>query len=281
MSAPTGVPSAAGAAAAAAATPAGAKSEELAPRSSAGATGVMLRVPPRRVTIKLGGSVARTGQQRVATAGEGAASLARSASASLALRKRGSGSLGNPGAYADEAAASGGPCAAGDGGTPRLKPSKSARLLAPQPGGEEVDSAASAPRSSARRAYSGPGHAGLAMQHSRPSFADLVAAGVFPPGAYDFAVGTAPPVTAVVTPGGGIEYGGDAFGSISAFALAAARERNPTRQACDGWKEVRLGGRRLEAWRDAYLAGAPPPEVPPPRAAAAAPAAGGLPSSLA
>ncbi|KIY95726.1 hypothetical protein MNEG_12234, partial [Monoraphidium neglectum] len=69
-------------------------------------------------------------------------------------------------------------------------------------------------------------------------------------------------VAAEVTPRGTIVFGGEEHGSISSFALAAARGRNPARQACDGWREVRLGGRRMEAWRRAFIEGAAPPAAP-------------------
>lgn len=96
----------------------------------------------------------------------------------------------------------------------------------------------------------------------KPTFCDLVTAGAFPPGTYEFSVGTVQSVTASVNAGGVITYGSEQYASISSFALAAARSRNPARQACDGWKEVRLAGRKLELWRQAYLAKQPPPEIP-------------------
>lgn len=48
-------------------------------------------------------------------------------------------------------------------------------------------------------------------------------------------------------------YAGDSYSSISSFALAAARSRNPQRQACDGWKEVRLDSQRLDTFRAKFI----------------------------
>jgi hypothetical protein len=96
----------------------------------------------------------------------------------------------------------------------------------------------------------------------KPTFCDLVQAGAFPPGTYEFSVGTVQSVTASVNSAGVITYGQEQYNSISSFALAAARSRNPNRQACDGWKEVRLQGRKLELWRQAFLNKQPPPEIP-------------------
>jgi hypothetical protein len=97
----------------------------------------------------------------------------------------------------------------------------------------------------------------------KPTFCDLVQAGAFPPGTYEFSVGTVQSVTASVNAAGVIAYGAEQYQSISSFALAAARSRNPARQACDGWKEVRLQGRKLEVWRQAFLNKQPVPEIPP------------------
>jgi hypothetical protein len=96
----------------------------------------------------------------------------------------------------------------------------------------------------------------------KPTFCDLVQAGAFPPGTYEFSVGTVQSVTASVNAAGVITYGQEQYQSISSFALAAARSRNPNRQACDGWKEVRLQGRKLELWRQAFLNKQPPLEIP-------------------
>lgn len=54
-------------------------------------------------------------------------------------------------------------------------------------------------------------------------------------------------------PAGVIVYAGDSYSSISSFALAAARSRNPQRQACDGWKEVRLNAQRLDTFRAKFI----------------------------
>ena len=48
---------------------------------------------------------------------------------------------------------------------------------------------------------------------------------------------------------GTIEHGGAAHSSISSFALAVLKDRNPKRRACDGWREVSMGGVRLLVMR--------------------------------
>jgi len=221
------------------------------------------KAQPRRVTIRLAGTARPAGEGHAAQARPagvlGAASapepsapgaaaaadqLARSASGGLTLRKRGSGTLG------------------GVDPMLRIKPSKAQRMLS-----DDADSAATAagaaPRTSARRTSHGTGSTLLQMQGGmgKPTFVELVTAGAFPPGTYEFTVGTAQAVAATVQPSGVILYAGEEHTSISAFALAAARSRNPQRQACDGWKELRLGGRKLEAWRDAYVRGETPPDA--------------------
>ncbi|KAI8464684.1 MAG: hypothetical protein J3K34DRAFT_526002 [Monoraphidium minutum] len=212
--------------------------------------------PPRRVTIRFSGSLGAPLQgdgAAAASQGQQAASgLARSASGGLTLRKRGSGLVG-PGAAAEAQA--------------RLRPSKSQRLLSDD--GADSHAAllappAPPPRGHAGSPLGGAGSAPLAAAAPggrRVSLADLVSAGYLPPGDYEFGVGAAQSVSAAVTPRGSIVFCGEEHGSVSSFALAAARGRNPARQACDGWKEVRLGGRRLEAFRDAYVRGLPPPNV--------------------
>lgn len=96
----------------------------------------------------------------------------------------------------------------------------------------------------------------------KPTFSDLVQAGAFPPGTYEFSVGTVQSIIASVSASGLITFGQEQYQSISSFALAAARSRNPARQACDGWKEVRLQGKKLEIWRQAFLNKQPPPPIP-------------------
>jgi len=210
---------------------------------------------PRRLTIKLSGSGrlnrSPSGHNRSASAidpmAPGSSSLARSASGGFTIRKRGSGPT-HPAVD-----------------TPlQLKRSKSQRLVA----GDEADSAVTphvhASTRPVRRPNTGgmSAHSSAALERGKPSFADIVNGGVFPPGVYEFSVGTVQGVTAQVMPGGSIMYAGEEHHSISSFALAAARSRNPQRQACDGWKEVRLNGRKLEAWRQSFVRGTPPPEAP-------------------
>ena len=50
-------------------------------------------------------------------------------------------------------------------------------------------------------------------------------------------------------PAGAIRYAGARFRAISKFALVVLRERNPTRQSCDGWKEVAWNGEKLDVLR--------------------------------
>jgi hypothetical protein len=209
----------------------------------------------RRVSVRLPGSMAARPQQQQQQQQPHAqqqeqleAGAAGAGGAAAQARKRGS------------AAAP----AAGDAAA-RLKRSKSEKLLGEDGADAGLGGPLSPMPSAAGRGSSGGGAAGLSEPPGRgkPSFADLVAARVLAPGVYDFSVGTAQCVTAEVTPSGTIVLAGVEHGSISSFALAAARSRNPTRQACDGWREVRLGGRRLEAWRRALVEGTAPPEAVP------------------
>lgn len=55
------------------------------------------------------------------------------------------------------------------------------------------------------------------------------------------------PVT--VTPEGLIRFQNREFSSISSFALTALRSRNPNRMSCDGWREVKHNGMRMEVLR--------------------------------
>ncbi|KAL4422114.1 hypothetical protein ABPG77_003399 [Micractinium sp. CCAP 211/92] len=82
----------------------------------------------------------------------------------------------------------------------------------------------------------------------KPSFAELVESGFMQPGAYRFTVGTQD-IHAALEPDGTIVYGGVRYRAISKFALVVLRERNPSRQSCDGWKEVALHGEKLDVLR--------------------------------
>jgi hypothetical protein len=82
----------------------------------------------------------------------------------------------------------------------------------------------------------------------RPSFAEIVEAGFMRPGPHRFNVGNVE-VAAAVGEDGAIMYGGTRYRAISKFALVVLRERNPTRQSCDGWKEVAWNGEKLDALR--------------------------------
>ncbi|GAB4819352.1 hypothetical protein N2152v2_006398 [Parachlorella kessleri] len=120
-------------------------------------------------------------------------------------------------------------------------------------------SAAPTPRqtAAARKARSGAGarRAGPTAQRlqradskGKPSFAELVESGFMRPGQYQFTVGTQE-VAAVIEDDGAIRYAGSRFRAISKFALVVLRERNPSRQSCDGWKEVAWNGEKLDVLR--------------------------------
>lgn len=68
------------------------------------------------------------------------------------------------------------------------------------------------------------------------------------PGAYRFTVGMQD-IHAGLEPDGTILYAGDRYRAISKFALVVLRERNPSRQSCDGWKEVAWNGEKLDMVR--------------------------------
>lgn len=68
------------------------------------------------------------------------------------------------------------------------------------------------------------------------------------PGAHRFAVGNVE-VSAAVGDDGAITYAGARYRAISKFALVVLRERNPSRQSCDGWKEVAWNGEKLDVLR--------------------------------
>lgn len=48
---------------------------------------------------------------------------------------------------------------------------------------------------------------------------------------------------------GTIKYDGMLHTSISSFALAVFKDRNPKRRACDGWREVKLNDTRMSTYR--------------------------------
>jgi len=89
----------------------------------------------------------------------------------------------------------------------------------------------------------------------RTTFADMVRARLVRTGTQKWAVGHDSDVTVTVTPEGAILYKDGEYNSISSFALAVIRERNPGRRSCDGWKDVKCEGQRLEALRERYLCG--------------------------
>jgi hypothetical protein len=118
--------------------------------------------------------------------------------------------------------------------------------------------AAAAPTAAAAAA------AAAAARVSYPSFADLVDGGGFPLGRFEFRVGTQDGVVATVLPNGVIrwEETGVEYSSPSAFSRAVVRVRNPERKSSGGWADIKVGGRPLKAWRDAFRAGGPAPQIP-------------------
>ena len=82
----------------------------------------------------------------------------------------------------------------------------------------------------------------------KPSFSDLVSAGYMKPGIHKFSVGHVE-VSASVCEDGAIHYAGSRYRAVSKFALVVLRERNPSRQSCDGWKEVSWNGEKLDVLR--------------------------------
>lgn len=52
---------------------------------------------------------------------------------------------------------------------------------------------------------------------------------------------------------GVLVWAGQEYPSISSFALHVLKTRNPERRACDGWREVRLNGKRLEVFKHAWI----------------------------
>jgi len=82
----------------------------------------------------------------------------------------------------------------------------------------------------------------------RPSFCELVSTGFMKPGPHKFSVGHVE-VSAVVGDDGAINYDGVRYRAVSKFALVVLRERNPSRQSCDGWKEVSWNGEKLDVLR--------------------------------
>lgn len=96
---------------------------------------------------------------------------------------------------------------------------------------------------------------GSKNESGRTTFADVVHAHLVKTGFQKLAVGHHPDVTVNVLPEGSILYKGVVYNSISSFALAVIRERNPGRRSCDGWKDVKYEGQRLEALRKKYELG--------------------------
>ncbi|GMH43620.1 hypothetical protein BSKO_11542 [Bryopsis sp. KO-2023] len=87
----------------------------------------------------------------------------------------------------------------------------------------------------------------------RTTFADMVNAKLIEPGSHKWTVGHEPDVEVTVQPNGCIDYKGTSFHSISSFALAVIRQRNPGRRSCDGWKDVKWNGQKMESLRDAFF----------------------------
>jgi hypothetical protein len=82
----------------------------------------------------------------------------------------------------------------------------------------------------------------------KPSFAELVSSGLMVPGMHTFYIGQVP-VAAEVCDDGAILYNETRYRAVSKFALQVLRLRNPSRQSCDGWKEVSWNGEKLDKVR--------------------------------
>ena len=82
----------------------------------------------------------------------------------------------------------------------------------------------------------------------QPSFSEIIKAGFMSPGPQKFCVGQSE-VTADVEEDGAIYFGGVRYRAVSKFALVVLRVRNPSRQSCDGWKEVSWNGEKLDSLR--------------------------------
>eukprot|EP00210_Caulerpa_lentillifera_P009182 g8754.t1 len=91
----------------------------------------------------------------------------------------------------------------------------------------------------------------------RSTFADMVRDNVIKTGPQVWTVGHDANIHVFVKPNGCIVYKDSEFNSISSFALAVIRERNPSRLACDGWKDVKYEGKRLDSLRESYLSSTP------------------------
>eukprot|EP00890_Picochlorum_soloecismus_P006045 jgi/Picsp_1/6441/NSC_03788-R1_protein len=82
----------------------------------------------------------------------------------------------------------------------------------------------------------------------QPSFSEIIKAGLMSPGPQKFCVGQSE-VTANIEEDGAIYFRGMRYRAVSKFALVVLRVRNPSRQSCDGWKEVSWNGEKLDSLR--------------------------------
>ncbi|KAI3437870.1 hypothetical protein D9Q98_000316 [Chlorella vulgaris] len=103
-------------------------------------------------------------------------------------------------------------------------------------------------QSAAQRIRSSSGRQSSGELKGRPSFAELMESGFMQPGSYRFTVGMQD-IHAALEGDGTILYAGARYRAISKFALVVLRERNPSRQSCDGWKEVTWNGEKLDVLR--------------------------------
>ncbi|MEW5303696.1 MAG: hypothetical protein WDW36_006365 [Sanguina aurantia] len=103
--------------------------------------------------------------------------------------------------------------------------------------------------SSAAAAAAAAASAGGGATRGLPVLADIVKAGLVPAGAQQFLVGNVILVDAVLGLDGTFVHAGQGHDSLSSFALAALKPRNPARMSCDGWKEVRWQGASMEDLR--------------------------------
>lgn len=180
---------------------------------------------PANAIAEVGGGTPGSGQPSPAVSPHASAAVA---AATIAIA-RAAASPGSGPSWSARDASTGGTAAAGGGGAAAAAASAAALAAAAQ---------------------------GKARSYNRtvPSFADIVRLGLFQPGRVRLTVGNIKDEVEVdVTPGGDIVHEGMAFPSISAFALVVLRSRNAERQACDGWKEVRFNGGKMEVLRKECL----------------------------
>lgn len=99
------------------------------------------------------------------------------------------------------------------------------------------------------QAAAGAATAGKKRKYMKLGLADMLRLRVLRPGHQQLLIGNSTLVDVEILDDGNIAYDGLVFESISRLALQVLRRKNPGRRACDGWQEVKLGGKRLDALR--------------------------------